>query len=133
MPDPWRRRCPEGHTSIVTRPSKSTYRCHSCEQVYRGEPVDVKDDADTKPESREFESIHPLTAVTELWRVTGGEGAVKAKRLSKRSVAYGQALRRADEQGFVEVVNPETNGANRWRLTTAGERIASSRSSEVTA
>lgn len=47
-PDPWRRRCPDGHTSLTVHVTTNTYRCRSCEQTYTGTPVDPKaDDSDT--------------------------------------------------------------------------------------
>jgi len=125
MPDPWRYRCPEGHTSIVTRPSKSTYRCRSCGKTYSGGPVDAKADTPaTATRSESFDSVHPRTAVLALYRETGGTvGTAKAKHLSSRTTAYGQALHEAKKRGFVTVQNPDTCGANRWRLTNAGVRL----------
>jgi hypothetical protein len=39
--DPWRRRCPRGHASLVTHIDKDSYRCQACEQTYDGEPIDA--------------------------------------------------------------------------------------------
>jgi len=125
MSEPWRRRCPEGHTSIVTRPSKSTYRCRSCGKTYSGEPVDAKRDSGATPEGDTYERVHPNTAVYALYQATRGiDGTAKARQLSSRPVAYGQALRQAAERGYVRRLSPETTGANRWQLTESGLRFA---------
>jgi predicted transcriptional regulator len=35
----WQHRCPEGHTSLETR--ANGYRCHSCDLIYEGDPIDA--------------------------------------------------------------------------------------------
>lgn len=40
MTDPWRLRCPEGHSTIDIY--HAGYRCRSCGAVYEGEPYDAK-------------------------------------------------------------------------------------------
>lgn len=34
MSDPWRYRCPEGHTSLESRTRSGTYRCRPCDEIY---------------------------------------------------------------------------------------------------
>ena len=125
MSDPWRFRCPEGHTSIVTRPTCDTYRCRSCQQTYTGDPVDVKTNSGESADGSSFESVHPLTALHALYRMTEGtDGTAKSRQLSSRPIAYGQALGQAADLGYVERINPETDSANRWRVTESGARLA---------
>jgi hypothetical protein len=40
--EPWRLRCPQGHTSI-TLGEMEGFRCTSCEETYHGDPIDIKD------------------------------------------------------------------------------------------
>jgi len=42
MRDPWRLRCPQGHTSLRIR--SDWYYCESCDEFYQGSPHDAKHD-----------------------------------------------------------------------------------------
>ncbi|UBF23505.1 winged helix-turn-helix protein [Halorubrum tailed virus 28] len=113
--DPWRYRCPEGHTSITTR--TEGYYCQTCGAYYDGEPVDAK--ADNAPETDGGRTTpHALTAVRRLWQVTGDtDTTARARHVSDRSGAFTHALHAAEERGLVERVTPESNAPDRWRVT----------------
>jgi len=41
MSDPWRKRCPKGHASIVVHNARQSFRCRSCERTYDRAPLDA--------------------------------------------------------------------------------------------
>ena len=121
MSEPWRYRCPEGHTSIEQRSSKEAYRCRSCERTYYGEPVDVKRDRGGGGEG--VAPIVPIAAVRRLWRAAGDtDTTLRARHVaSDRAAALAQALRDAVDRGYVERL--ERGGGDRYRVTERGARI----------
>jgi hypothetical protein len=120
--DPWRKRCPEGHTAVTTRQTGGYY-CQTCQARYAGEPHDAAaDDAPDAPDVRW--SYDVLEAVGMLYRETRDtETAVRARRVSDRPAAFGQTMRKARNRGLVEKVSAATS-AGRYRVTETGERVA---------
>lgn len=120
--DPWRDRCPEGHSS-VTRRQAGGYYCQTCKARYAGKPCDAADpDPDDAPNARW--TYDTLEAVGLLYRETRDtETAVRARRVSDRPTAFAQTLRKARNRGLVEKVSKATS-AGRYRVTEAGERFA---------
>lgn len=120
MREPWRYRCPEGHTSI-TRRVPGGYRCDSCERQYHGDPVDMlADDGDTEDGD---DPVGPLEAVHRLYAETGDTLVeVPARRVSDRPRAFAAGLRKAADRGYVEHI--PTSSAARWRVTETGARLA---------
>lgn len=121
MREPWRYRCPEGHSSIQTR-QHGGYRCHSCGCEYAAEPVDAKTgdgDADAEPET----PIPTITAARLVRQATGDASAtVHARELSTHPRAMTDALRRAADRGLVERV--ERSLADRWMSTEQAAFLA---------
>lgn len=120
--DPWRDRCPEGHTA-VSRRQTGGYYCQTCKARYAGEPCDAADpDADDAPDVRYEYDV--LEAVGMLYRETRDtETAVRARHISDRPTAFAQTLRKARNRGLVEKVSKATS-AGRYRVTETGERLA---------
>jgi len=116
MSDPWRYRCPEGHTSIVRR-AHGGYRCQSCDAEYDADPVDAKSgrgDSDAEPVT----PIPTMTAASRLWDATGDTPkTIHARDISPVPVAMAAALKRAAERGLAERVETSTSRADRWRAT----------------
>jgi len=120
MPDPWRYRCPEGHTSVARR--ERGYRCRSCEATYEGDPVDVKrDDCDGADHTRDSVLI-ALDALRLLARAGGAERWVWAHEAAPdRTQSFAQKIRESVERGYVKRL--ERSLGYRYRLTDAGERV----------
>ena len=123
--EPWRYRCPEGHTTITTR--TAGYYCQVCRAYYEGDPVDMKAD-DPEPESDGGRTTpHMFEAVQRLWQVTGDtDTTARARHVSDRAGAFTHALHAAEGRGLVERVTPESNSPDRWRVTEAARWLVAS-------
>lgn len=74
MRDPWRRRCPQKHTTVKIR--SEDYFCESCDCYYSGRPYDIKTDDlpvdedpsryPDRPNARARGEISPLGVVALL-------------------------------------------------------------------
>ena len=122
MTDPWRFRCPEGHTSLKQYKTGG-YRCHSCDRRYHGDPVDMTaDGGDVKQSSEPVTRLGPLKITHMLWRETGDtDTTTHARNLPVRTKAAANALVKAEERGYVGRI--ERSRASRWYVTESGERI----------
>ena len=122
MSDPWRYRCPEGHTSITNYQSRG-YRCKSCRRRYDGDPIDMTaDGGDVEQSSEPVARLGPLKITHMLWRETGDtDTTAHARDLPVRTQAAANALIKAEERGYVARI--ERSRASRWYVTEAGERI----------
>lgn len=122
MSNPWRYRCPEGHTSIRRNQSRG-YRCRSCERRYDGDPVDMTaDGGDVEQSSEPVPRLGPLKITHMLWRETGDtDTTTHARNLPVRTQAAANALIKAEARGYVGRI--ERSRACRWYVTEAGEAI----------
>lgn len=117
--DPWRWRCPQGHTSIET--SADRYRCKACGEKYLGTPYDAAEhefpvDGDPGPVDR-----YPIGDVLRALFYGVGrdtETTAKASDLGDRPREIGQKLHEAEKRGLVESVG--ASSPYRWRLTQRG-------------
>ena len=121
MSNPWRYRCPEGHTSITRH--DHGYRCRSCERRYSGDPVDMTTDRDVDEQSPEpLETVGPLEVTYMLWRETGDtDTTAHARTLPVQTKVASNALVKAETRGYVARI--ERSRAARWYVTEAGERL----------
>jgi len=115
--DPWRYRCPEGHTSIRDRVSGGYY-CDTCGTSYRGDPVDMRD-GDTPDDAEGFDGYSMFGAVRAVWRVTGDtDTTARARHVTPHVESLAQALRDAEQKDLVETIHG-SNG-QRYRVTDRG-------------
>ena len=122
MSNPWRYRCPEGHTSLK-RYESGGYRCRSCERRYYGDPVDMTSDRDPEEQASEpMPTVDPVEVTHMLWRETGDtDTTAHARDLPVRAQVAANALIKAEARGYVGRI--ERSRANRWFVTESGERI----------
>lgn len=123
MNDPWRYRCPEGHTSLTRYGGTDGYRCKSCERRYHGDPIDMTADRDRSEQSSEpAPRLGALKVTHMLWRETGDtDTTAHARDLPVRTQAASNALLKAEARGYVDRI--ERSRAARWHLTEAGQRL----------
>ena len=122
MSQPWRYRCPEGHTSLK-RYESGGYRCRSCERRYYADPVDMTSDRDPKEQASEpMPTVDPVEVTHMLWRETGDtDTTAHARTLPVQTQVASNALVKAETRGYVARI--ERSRAARWYVTEAGERL----------
>ena len=122
MSNPWRYRCPEGHTSL-TRYESGGYRCRSCERRYYGDPVDMTSDRDPSEQASEpMPTVGALKATLMLWRETGDtDTTAHARDLPAPTQVASNALVKAETRGYVGRI--ERSRAARWYVTESGKRL----------
>jgi len=127
MSNPWRRRCPQGHSSIANR--DSGYRCRSCEETYEGDPFDAKTTEFPVGESC-YETRDHLNLDTVLRALIDAHPEREWTRVSHlshlgRPKDIGTKLRMLRERGLVEK-NGMGNDSDIWRPTDRGHDVAQS-------
>jgi len=130
MKDPWRMRCPEGHSSLLPERDDGRYKCVSCGRRYADGPFDA---AETEFPVEGVDSWMEVSTADVLDRfvdVVGGDTEIQiaSQRLVDRDQdgrKVGRQLAALRERGFVEAV--ERSRRNRWQLTKKG--LAEARSS----
>jgi len=124
MGEPWTKRCPEGHSTIIKR--EYGYWCESCDRRYAGKPVDARE-VDSFPVSGEavtpaVEKAERRAVLADIIRITDRptRSAAKARELTEgdgRDIA--STLHEMREGGLVEA-----EGQRRmwWKPTPKGRR-----------
>lgn len=56
MTDPWRQRCPKGHSSLTAY--EDAYKCSACGETYHGEPYDAAEHEFPIDEEPRAKNIH---------------------------------------------------------------------------
>ena len=114
--DPWKLRCPEGHTSIDI--NSSSYQCDACGVTYEGEPFDAAE-TEFPVEGTARNQWTVERALHRLYQHTGdAETAAYARDIAENARSMGSALARAADKGFV--VRENRGQTARWRLTQTG-------------
>ena len=121
MRDPWRQRCPKGHTSIKLLPETDSYRCGACQESYEGEPYDAKEhefpiDEDPRPKDIHDDVLAALVRKcsdpTTTW--------VRARDLTEEDARrVGRILSQLEADGLVERGRENSSRAQLWRPTEA--------------
>lgn len=131
----WRKRCPEGHTSI--RIHSDTYRCNSCGVTYVGEPFDATKveefpvDEDERPES--YDPVDDSDVLEELVEICDQPDRqwAKARDLDGGNTRQvGISLGRLQKDGLVHSRGSYRTGSA-WRPTRTGLERVSSRVNET--
>ena len=133
MVDPWRMRCPEGHTSITPR-QNGRYKCQSCAVTYADGPFDAAQhsfpiDADSwLSESVDdvFERFCEVansdmrsTVICQDLVGLDGDGREVGRQLAK-----------LHDQGLIEIAVARKRH-HRWRLTEAGVAASAAQGSST--
>lgn len=118
MNDPWRLRCPKGHSGIKTH--ENNYWCSSCEETYRGEPYDAKEtefpiDEEPRPKHIHDDILEELVRECEdpttNWRRSRDLSVDGPRRV-------GRILSGLEDDGLVERLG--SSWPYHWRPTEAG-------------
>lgn len=122
--EPWRARCPEGHTSIRRR--KSGYRCDSCAKQYDGEPLDAKEDDldETSQKTMHDDRPHPRTVLSEICEIHDRQTRnwVTSDELETVGERHRPLiLHTLNKRGFVEKRGQSTGYL--WRPTESAKRM----------
>jgi len=127
MRSAWRRRCPQGHSSITNR--GTGYHCDSCGESYAGEPFDAKttefpvdEDCYETREHADAEAV--LRAMAAAYPDREWTRASHLSHLG-RPKDIGCRLRMLRERGLVEK-NGMGNDSDIWRPTALGFDVAQS-------
>ncbi|AHG00942.1 hypothetical protein HALLA_12255 [Halostagnicola larsenii XH-48] len=118
MADPWRYRCPKGHSNIERHTAENAHRCNSCHVVYAGAPVDAKE-VDGFPVEREIirekKEIGPKTVLESLLEIADDpvRNWIQTREIAADVGAdprqIGQILSHLEDDGRVERLPDKTH------------------------
>jgi len=123
MVDPWRMRCPEGHSSLLPERDDGRYKCVSCGRRYADGPFDAAETEFPVEGVGSWVEVSTADVLDRFVDVVGGDTEMQIT--SQRLVAsnqdgrkVGQQLATLRDRGFVEAAERSTR--YRWRLTESG-------------
>ena len=115
----WLKRCPKGHTSLRHQ-QNGGYACHTCGEVYDGDPYDVREtrfpvDESPRPQIGEFELLKRAVEFEQrgnsrwTWEDVTPPTVDDGRQVGRR-------LTQLRERGYIEVVR-RRNTCYFWRVT----------------
>ena len=123
MTDPWRQRCPKGHSSVTLY--DNSYYCNACSRSYNGEPYDAArtefpvEGDDPRPKGTRDEVLEEVVRLCNQPTTT----RVRAREIPVGSPKQvGAILSELRSDGLVEKLGSSSPNGYKWRPTDDGIR-----------
>jgi len=115
--DPWRQRCPKGHT---VKQKEHSYYCASCECSYYGDPYDAKTTEFPVDEQPLYPKLKDKL-LRLIYRETGGrKRTVVVARVFGKGQLANKILSRMRSDGLIAKSRTREHPPYAWRLTHKG-------------